>query len=228
MLQRSTLYHRGQYRSLWDNSLSFSGFTPYLVGDAGFSLLPWLMVPHRREFNVSVAHRLFNRKLSRGRSVVKYAFSLLKLSFQELNQKCDMDVSIVPDVVTYCALLHNVLLKESHEDIERLLEVVQMENAQNEARHDLAQPEEVADAEDEEDHSSAFLWLRSRKYDIYIHFMMNFAYLKIFFEHPFCFEISNSFHHMANHELMFSMSSQCSKTSISYDAIITCLPCSVS
>ena len=124
MLRRSTLYHRGQHRRLWNNSLSFNGFSLYLVGDAGFLFLPWLMVPHRRDSNLSLSNRLFNCKLSRGQSVVENAFSLLKLSFQELHGKCDLDICIVPDVVTCCALLLKVLLKESHEDVENLLQIL--------------------------------------------------------------------------------------------------------
>lgn len=82
------------------------------------------MVPHRRDSHLSLANRLFNRKLSRARSVVENAFSLLKMTFKELHGKCDLDVAFVPDVVLCCALLHNVLLKDSHDDIDRLLEVV--------------------------------------------------------------------------------------------------------
>lgn len=145
MLRRSTLYHREQHHALWDNSLSFSGFSPYLVGDAGFPLLPWLMAPHRRDSNLSLSNWLFNHKLSHGRLVVENAFSLLKLSFRELHGKCDLDISIVPDVVTYCALLHNVFLKESHEDVENLLQVLQREDGQIQARHVIPIPEDVAE-----------------------------------------------------------------------------------
>jgi len=82
------------------------------------------MVPHRRDSDSSVAKILFNKKLNISRLVVENTFVLLKLSFRELNGKCNLHVSIVSDVVTCCALLHNILLNESHEDIERLHEVM--------------------------------------------------------------------------------------------------------
>lgn len=124
MLRRSTLFHRGQHRTLWDNSLQFHGFSLYIVGDSGFPLLPWLMVPQRQYMHLSLANRLFNRKLSCARSVVENAFVLLKVTFRELHGKCELDVTFVLDVITCYALLHNVLLKESPDNIERLLDVV--------------------------------------------------------------------------------------------------------
>ena len=109
------------------------------------------MVPHRRVSNLSLADRTFNRKLSRGRGVVENAFALLKLSFRELHGKCDLDVSIIPDVVTCCALLHNVLLKESDEDVERLLEVVQNRNSTVRADSTPPAVDEIADEEADDD-----------------------------------------------------------------------------
>lgn len=55
MLRQSTVFYHGQHRNLWDNSLTFSGFSPYLLGDSGFPLFSWLMVPHRRVGNLSLA-----------------------------------------------------------------------------------------------------------------------------------------------------------------------------
>ena len=40
MLKHSTLFYRGQHCSLWDSSLSFHGFSPFFIGDDGYSLLP--------------------------------------------------------------------------------------------------------------------------------------------------------------------------------------------
>lgn len=127
MLRRSALYHRGQRGQLWDSSYTFNGFLPFLIGDSGYPLLSWLMVPNRRHENMSIANALFNRRLSRGRGVVENAFALLKQSFRELHLKSDLNVNFFPDVVCACAILHNVLLQQSHEDVERLLEVLRSE-----------------------------------------------------------------------------------------------------
>lgn len=73
MLRRSSLYQLAMTETLMDPGLSMDGFTPYLVGDLGYPLLPWLMVPHRTQGQFSVAETLFNRRLRRGRSVVENA-----------------------------------------------------------------------------------------------------------------------------------------------------------
>jgi len=118
MLRRSTLFHHEQRQTLWDYNLTFNGFAPYLLGDSGYPLLPWIMVPHRRDQNLSVADSLFNRKLSQGRLVVDNIIGLLKMTFRELHGKCDLNVCIVLDVVVCYAILHNILLKDLEEDIQ--------------------------------------------------------------------------------------------------------------
>ena len=127
VLRRSALYHRGQQGNLWDAAHLFQGFQPYLIGDSGYPLLRWLMVPHRQNTPLPVAAALFNRGLSRGRAVVENAFGMMKQAFRELHKKSELHITFIPDVVLCCAILHNILLKDSHEDMERLLRVLQAE-----------------------------------------------------------------------------------------------------
>jgi len=150
MLRRSALFHRGQHRTLWNPTLAFNGFSPYLLGDSGYPLLPWLMIPHRRDNNISVSGALFNRKLSRGRSVVENAFALLKLTFRELHGKCNLDVCFVPDVVVCCAILHNILLKDSDEEIARLLEIIHMQNGRDEDTDEVNVEDDFSETEVED------------------------------------------------------------------------------
>lgn len=150
MLRRSMLFYRGEHGTLWEHGLSFHGFSPSLLGDGGYPLLPWLMVPHRQHGALSVADRMFNRKLSRGRSVVENAFGIMKLTFRELEGKTDLDVAIVPDVVMCCAILHNVLLNQSEEAIERLLGVIRA-GPQHEENLPQATVAEVPDEDPTED-----------------------------------------------------------------------------
>jgi hypothetical protein len=93
--------------------VSVHGFTPYLLGDAGYSLKQWLLTPYRdgsgRAGHRTVLERLFNRKLSRGRSIIENAFGILKQSFRELLDTEDLHVAFIPDVVVCCCLLHNIL-----------------------------------------------------------------------------------------------------------------------
>jgi hypothetical protein len=65
--------------------------------------------------------------VSQGRAVVENAFGILKLAFRELKNYSDLHVTLVPDVVLCCALLHNILLGQSPGEVERLLECLQRE-----------------------------------------------------------------------------------------------------
>lgn len=117
MLHMSTLYQKAQRNALWDAGASFNGFSPYLLGNTGYPLLPWLMVRHRQHGQLSMADALFNEKMCRGRGVVENAFALLKQSFKELDMQSNLSVSLLPDVVICCTLLHNLLLRQGHEDV---------------------------------------------------------------------------------------------------------------
>ena len=98
---------------------------------------------------------LFNRRLTRGRAVVENAFALLKLTFRELHQKMELHVAFVPDVVMCCAILHNVLLNQSHEEIERLMAMLHREGPapQPDVAADVV--EEVVDGEHADDEDTA-------------------------------------------------------------------------
>lgn len=82
----------------------------YLIGNLGYPLLPWLMVPHHAGKNLSVSKLLFNRKLRYGRCVVENAFGILKQCFCELLNKSNLHLAFLPDDILYCAILHNMLL----------------------------------------------------------------------------------------------------------------------
>lgn len=110
------------------------------------------MVPHRAHAALPVAEALFNRRLSGGRAVVENAFGLLKQTFRELHQKSDLHVAFFPDVVMCCAILHNILLKQSHDDIESLLLVLGEEEATSTDPADSSVSEVLEDGESIEDH----------------------------------------------------------------------------
>jgi hypothetical protein len=90
------------------------------------------MTPHKGRENSGVVEHFFNRKLRRGRCVVENAFGLLKQTFRELLGKSSLRVTFLPDVILCYAILHNVLLRQSHENVEQFLEVLQLEGFEGE------------------------------------------------------------------------------------------------
>ena len=92
---------------------------------------------HRTAGQMSMADRLFNKKLRWGQCVVENAFGILKQTFRELLTKSDLIVAFLPDVILACAILHNVLLGQSHNNVENLLQVLQTEGLDGEAIDDV-------------------------------------------------------------------------------------------
>jgi hypothetical protein len=126
VLRRSSLYHLATTTNqLFDVAYAQHGFSPYLIGDKGYPLYPWLMTPYRDLpiGNRSLQERLFNRKLSTGRCVVENAFGILKQSFRELGRVSELHVTALPDVIVACCLLHNMLLNQHPNEVALLLEV---------------------------------------------------------------------------------------------------------
>ena len=122
-LRQSMLYYRATTANLFSPNDMHEGLVPYLVGDKGYPLLPWLIKPYREllDGHPSVQERLFNRKLSRACSVVENAFSILQQSFIELLWISDLHVTFLPDVIVCCCLLHNILLGHNPKEVNRLL-----------------------------------------------------------------------------------------------------------
>jgi hypothetical protein len=119
MLRRSSLYQLAMRGELFPPSLGRDGFPPYFLGDSSYPNLPWLVIP-RRGNNLTMLEALYNRKLRRGRGVVENAFGILKMTWRELLGKSELNVFYMPDVITACAILHNILRKQANQDLEAL------------------------------------------------------------------------------------------------------------
>lgn len=104
------------------------GFSPYLIGDKGYPLLNWLMVPHKLDGQpLTVSQKLYNKRLSRGRAVVENAFGIMKGTWRELLRRSELHINIMPDVVYTCALLHNLILNDRNVDIDEVLSAIRLE-----------------------------------------------------------------------------------------------------
>lgn len=137
MLRRSALHYLASHHDLCGPTLGIDRHSPYLLGDLGYPLLPWLMVPHQVENQLTVAKALFNKRLQRGRSVVKNAFGILKDSFHKvLLDKSELHLTFLLDVILCSYILQNVLLQQSHEQVEDLLQILATEG------FDVAVPKE--------------------------------------------------------------------------------------
>jgi hypothetical protein len=60
---------------------SQNGFAPYLVGDKGYPLISWIMMPYNEEGQHLILEFLYNMKHKRDHFVVENAFSILKKTF---------------------------------------------------------------------------------------------------------------------------------------------------
>jgi len=116
---------------------------PYLLGDFGNLCLSWLMVPHQECHGLPITDALYNRNHRRGRSIVENSFTILKQTFQELLHKTKLAVSFVPDVSMTCALLHNMLLRQSSEDVQCLLNLLRTEGFEENTDDEIEVPPAV-------------------------------------------------------------------------------------
>jgi hypothetical protein len=76
VLCRSSFYHRAQQNNLLEARLIMDGFLPFILGDSGYPVLPWLMIPHKNVRNLTITEILFNQRLRRGRCVMENAFGI--------------------------------------------------------------------------------------------------------------------------------------------------------
>ena len=101
-------------------------------------MLPWLLTPHQELPNSARLYtdRLYNEKPKKGRLVVEHAFGILKQCFFELGLKSELEVTFLLDVIIVCCLMHNLLMAQSTEKVEQLLEVLQTEDLVLEMQND--------------------------------------------------------------------------------------------
>ncbi len=103
-------YAQAQYHNLfYPNIMDYKkDIPPYVLGDKGYPLLSWLMTPNR-EGDMNLLKQLYNRKYKQKKSLIKKGFNIFKFVFCEIQRKTEMDVAIIPNFMTCCMMLHNLL-----------------------------------------------------------------------------------------------------------------------
>ena len=88
-----------------------------LIGDSGFTLSPFLMIPYsRRQSRADRTKRDFNNLLSAERVKAEHVIKDVKISFQMLRHPLRLKLEHLPDFIVACFVLHNVhkYLKDGH------------------------------------------------------------------------------------------------------------------
>ncbi|KAL2609883.1 hypothetical protein R1flu_028456 [Riccia fluitans] len=106
----------------------YDGFQlhPYLLGDQGYAMHPWLMVPFSLTGMSPPAQHLYNRRHVQGRLSIERAFGLLKARFRILENGITSSVGWAGKLVHATCILHNVIVKKrlGHDDVATALEPV--------------------------------------------------------------------------------------------------------
>lgn len=124
LLRNSTFYHSVERGELLAGPMFVEdtfNIREYIIGDAGYGLHPWLMVPYDAP-NTEVQEH-FNFKLSSACSVTERAFNRLKMKWQYLNKKISTPnpKNVMKAIVASC-MLHNMLLQvEASDDDESFI-----------------------------------------------------------------------------------------------------------
>uniref|UniRef100_A0A8C7YMI5 DDE Tnp4 domain-containing protein n=1 Tax=Oryzias sinensis TaxID=183150 RepID=A0A8C7YMI5_9TELE len=83
-----------------------------LLGDPAYPLRSWLMKGYPETGNLTEHQRHFNKRLSGATMTVECAFGRLK-GRRCLSKRLDVDISLVPTVISGCCTLHNICEKHN-------------------------------------------------------------------------------------------------------------------
>jgi len=102
----------------------------FVVGDAAYPLLQWLMVPYRDNGKLTPVQKNFNYVHSATRCVVERAFALLKGRFRRLKYLDMKHVEDMVQVIMTCCIFHNICL-QNDDDTELFVTLDQDEQDQD-------------------------------------------------------------------------------------------------
>lgn len=82
-----------------------------LLGDAGYRLTSWLLVPFDTNKELSEAEHLYNYQHSRSRMAVETAFGWLKMRWSCLRNSLDRSHAANVRMIISCIVLHNIMIE---------------------------------------------------------------------------------------------------------------------
>ncbi|XP_038679238.1 protein ALP1-like isoform X1 [Tripterygium wilfordii] len=92
----------------------------YIVGDAAFPLLPWLLTPYQGK-SLSDLQAVFNKRHSATRKVAQMALARLKERWRIIRGVMWMpDKNRLPRIVLVCCLLHNIVIDMEDEMLDEM------------------------------------------------------------------------------------------------------------
>ncbi|KAG8376178.1 hypothetical protein BUALT_Bualt09G0036200 [Buddleja alternifolia] len=98
ILEKSALFQRANQGTLNDM---------WVVGDSGFPLMDWLLVPYTQQ-NLTWTKHAFNEKTKDVQRVAKETFMRMKGRWRCLQKRTEMKLQDLPVVLGACCVLHNI------------------------------------------------------------------------------------------------------------------------
>ncbi|XP_027176357.1 protein ALP1-like [Coffea eugenioides] len=98
VLEQSALYqraNRGLLKDVW------------VVGNAGFPLMDWVLVPYTRQ-NLTWTQHALNEKVGEVQNIAKEAFMRLKARWRCLQKRTEVKLQDLPILLGACCVLHNI------------------------------------------------------------------------------------------------------------------------
>uniref|UniRef100_A0A672MMQ1 DDE Tnp4 domain-containing protein n=1 Tax=Sinocyclocheilus grahami TaxID=75366 RepID=A0A672MMQ1_SINGR len=85
----------------------------HAVGGPAYPLRSWLMKGYPETGNLTEDQHCFNKTLSGARMTVECAIGRLKGHWRCLSKRLDVDISLVPTIISACCTLHNICEKHN-------------------------------------------------------------------------------------------------------------------
>uniref|UniRef100_A0A915NY89 Putative nuclease HARBI1 n=1 Tax=Meloidogyne floridensis TaxID=298350 RepID=A0A915NY89_9BILA len=93
---------------VWDFFEAGNAGNSIILGDTGYPLRKWLMVPFNNPTTDS--QKKFNRALCKGRSRIEHTFGMFKRRFSINHTGYRINLEQIPTAITACAVLHNIAI----------------------------------------------------------------------------------------------------------------------